>query len=405
VQYIAIQEFIPEEQRASDRCIWCGGHAPKNRAHIISRKLTTRARRCPVLRFSVCQDCNSACGRVEEWVLRHTPLSWIRFMRYLDSNRASNARTVPSYFFDNRLKEWIVFRLDSIRQEYTIPAQLFVREQAQLLMLTQSDQPAHEKELSQILTAARQGQYAIQDRLTLPEGFAPRLMLQQGHVVLICRSREATKLLDHALACHELNPEPAHRMQLENSGQKRHHFSWSPVNWARFCAKTAYETLCLFEGSSVCLSPPYSRVREFVRDGKCSEGRELIFDERGPMRDTDTPLPVHLDLTVGQNAPVPLTAVVGHCDAAMHSVLLHEVCGWVVSSISFAGFPPSVIVLAGPDAHLSDLYELIYDDQEETYHFLRLAYDRTKPVIPLPLKGNLAESIYTTYRLRPTPLA
>ncbi len=88
----------------------------------------------------------------------------------------------------------------------------------------------------------------------------------------------------------------------------------------------------------------------------------------------------------------------------MHSVLLYEVSGWVVSSISFAGFPPSIIILAGPDAHLNDLYELIYNDEDETYHFLRLAYDQSKPVIPLPLSGNSAERVLATYKLRQIPL-
>ncbi len=404
MQYIAVQEFIPEEHEAADRCIWCGRRASKNRAHIISRKLSVRAQRCPVLRFSVCQDCNSACGRVEEWVLRYTPLSWIRFMRYLDSNRASNTRTVPSCFFDSSLNQWIIFHLDPVREEYAIPPQLFVSDRDEIFMLTQSDQRMHENELCRVLTAVRQGTFAVDERPTLPEGFAPRLMLQQEHVVLVCRRRETMKVVVRALASRGPDKTLAHRIRLKNSGQRRHHFKWSPVNWARFCAKTAYETLCLFEGSSTCLLPPYRRVRDFVRSGECSEGRELVFDEKGPMRDVDVPLPVCLDLTIGQNAPRPLVVMTGCCDAAMHSVLLQETSGWVVSSVSFAGFPPSVIVLAGPNAHLNDLYELIYDDEEEAYHFVRLAYDQTKPIIPLPLSGELVENMRATYRLRQIPL-
>ncbi len=83
----------------------------------------------------------------------------------------------------------------------------------------------------------------------------------------------------------------------------------------------------------------------------------------------------------------------------MHIVTLYEIRGWVIASVVFAGFPPSVLILGGPDEHLHDLYELIYNDQEAVFDFVCLAYDQAKPVIPMPVPGDRFSDLAETYRL------
>ena len=65
----------------------------------------------------------------------------------------------------------------------------------------------------------------------------------------------------------------------------------------------------------------------------------------------------------------------------------------------FGGFPPSVLILGGPDEHLVDLYQLIYDDEEAIFDFICLAYDQTKPVIPMPVPGDSFSDLAETYGL------
>jgi len=400
MNHLAVQQFLPEEHQESGCCIWCGGKKPKNRAHIISRKLSDNASRSPVLRFSVCHDCNSACGELEKWVLRYTPLTWIRFMMYLGANRLGDTKDVPSYFFSQNLGEWIVFHLDANRQTYMISTQLLINRKGAISLLTQSDQTIHGKELNQMITMVRCSDFIVDERASMPKDFSPRLILEGGQTILICRNRSDIKLVVNSVLSLDKKPKTVRRMQLENTGQERYHFKWSRLNWARFCSKTAYEALCLFEGGSVCLSPSYKTIRQFVREGLTKTGREVIFSEKGPIRDIDTPKPIYIDLTVGQNAPVPIPALMAHCEPGMHYIVLYEINGWILSSVTFAGFPPSVVVMGGPNTHLKDLYQLIYDDIDKAYDFVRLAYDKSRPVFTIPVEGELFNSLRLTYNLR-----
>lgn len=109
-------------------------------------------------------------------------------------------------------------------------------------------------------------------------------------------------------------------------------------------------------------------------------------------------MPVFIDLTPGQAAP-PVAALLAHGEPGMHIVTLYEIRGWVIASVVFAGFPPSVLILGGPDEHLHDLYELIYNDQEAVFDFVCLAYDQAKPVIPMPVPGDRFSDLAETYRL------
>jgi hypothetical protein len=86
----------------------------------------------------------------------------------------------------------------------------------------------------------------------------------------------------------------------------------------------------------------------------------------------------------------------------MHAVALYEIGGWICSSISIAGFPPSFLVLAGPDAHLDDFYIAIYDDEEDEFHYLKLPNDCQSPLVALPLeeRGDFTQ-VFETYHLKP----
>ncbi len=63
--------------------------------------------------------------------------------------------------------------------------------------------------------------------------------------------------------------------------------------------------------------------------------------------------------------------------------------------------PRQRIVMADPGCHLGDLYQMVYDDEEDQFHFLRLACDHNKPIIPLDVDEIVGSGIARTYGLKP----
>ena len=400
MEFLAFQQFQPRERKASPSCIWCGQVAPTNRAHVISRKLTTGAGNAPTLRFNVCERCNSRCGNIEQWILRFSPLSWVRMMLYLRPGSKSTTRHIPSYFFSGMLNDWVVFHLDGTTRSYAISTQLLLPPDSGPTLLTEMPQERHERLLSRIMVALRDKAYKTDIRASLPTEFSARALLENEQVLLIARTEiDAQQFTRHASRVDCSRPD-ARRVRLENTGREQHHFRWSKANWARFCAKMAFEALCLFEGGDKCLRPAFRLVRKFVTCGALQTGREIVFDEKGPRFAQDVPGFVFIDLTVGQGAPQPIGALMPRAEPGMHLVILYEVRGFVLASVVVAGFPPSVLVLGGPDEHLDDLYQLIYDDQMSTFDFVRLAYDQTKPIVPMPVQGDSFSDLAETYGLR-----
>jgi hypothetical protein len=404
MDFVAFQQFSPVERPVSGHCIWCGQKGRKNRAHIISRKLTTNARNAPTLRLSVCESCNTACGRLEEWVLRFTPLSWLRLMLYVGAQGKGTSRHVPSYLFSDSLQEWVVFHLDARTRSHVVATQLIRPFDEHPTLLTQVPPEEHEALLGDITTSILNHAYLTDIRSSLPQTFAMRFLLSGDKTLLIARTKaEASRAAIRPLALDHSRSK-IQRTQLDNSGRERVHFRWSKGNWTRFCAKAAMEALCLFEGGDRCLAPAFQMVREFVIRGGLETGKEILFDRHGPVGDGDVPIVPVVDLTMGQNVPESIAAVVPSSEAGMHMIAIYEIHGWVLASVVFAGFPPAILVLGGPGEHLPDFYQLIYDEQEESFDFVRLAYDRTKPIIPLPIPGSRFRDLADTYGLMPNAL-
>lgn len=398
MEFIALQEFLPKERALERRCIWCERTAPTNRSHIVSRKLTSAATNSPTLRMSVCVTCNSACGNLEEWVLRFTPLSWVRFMQYLGPGAECSSHHVPSYFFSEVFKDWIVFHLDAKSRAYSVETQLILLSDSQVQLITQLPREAHDATIRAIEEAIQSEAFKTEIRSSLPADFGPRLLLASSAVLIARRDSDMQRFLEHARP--RRGSGQAQAIRVGNSGQERWHFQWSRVNWARFAAKTALEALCLFEGQARCLEPSFAAVRKFVLNTPNRPSNEAVFDERGPTQLNDALRPIALDLTIEQSAPETLFAFAGQCETAMHRVMLYEIDGWVLASVSFAGFPATTLVLAGPNEHLNDFYQMVYDDDESTYHFTKLAFDQTRPVIPLPVSTDVAIRISNTYKLK-----
>jgi hypothetical protein len=403
LNFLAFQEFLPIEQKETGRCIWCGKVAPVNRAHIISKKLTKHAKCAPTLRFRVCQACNSLCGDLELWILRKTPLSFVRMMLYAGTNTAVGRSQFQSYFYSEVIGNWVVFQLDSASQSHSIGTQLILSSEKRTLLISQEPKENIEKVLKSIQASVRKETVNKDVRPSLPVDFAPRLLLLESDTsVAIARSEtEIQQVLQTALLLHQ-KPEKGMYQCLNPKGSARQHFQWSRLNWARFCAKTALESLCLFEGGEVCLKPEFDRVRDFVINGTLAKGREIIFERTGPRSDGDVPMPVYLDLTEEQTAPKYITGILPQTDLGGHIVILYEIHGLVMASIVFSGFPPSVLILAGPNVHLKDVYQMIYDYDESEFHFLRLAYDNRSPAIPFSMPGKSFAELVETYRLRGT---
>ncbi len=227
MEFLALQQFVPQEQKPCDRCIWCGQVSPANRAHIISRKLTTAARNAPTLRFNVCKTCNSTCGRLEEWILRFTPLSFLRVMLYLPPGSEGTTRYVPSYFFSAVLNDWIVFHLDGKTRSYVVSPQLILSPKFGAKLFIEPPQELHEQMIKRMMAALQDKTYSIDVRVSLPADFSPRLVLDKERVLLIARTDIDSQrfIEDTAYLDKHVQKEPP--LRLENTGREQHHFRWS----------------------------------------------------------------------------------------------------------------------------------------------------------------------------------
>jgi hypothetical protein len=395
--YIAFQQFNPEEHQNDKRCIWCGKEYPHNKSHIISRKLTLTSHHSAILEYSVCQNCNSKCGQLENWVLRNSPLGWTRFFFYLSSNKDSNTGTIPSYFWDEDQHEWIIYSLEGRKRVKTIDCQFILKQNGQLMLVT--ERPG--TQLNILLGTIGTNTHILDIRPSLPDDFSPRALISHDKVIVIARSQEATSLFIQKITNSEISEESKNRKRLKSSPQNRQHFRWSRENWIKLCAKISYETLCLFEGSEYCLKSDFDRVRTYVLSGVSEHYHEIVFDEHGPLCSQDIPNTYGgIDITNDQHAPENFVALLPFISPGMHSVNLYEIDGWIYSSISIAGFPACCLVLGGPNMHLRDMYTLIYDNQTDDFHTVCLAYDPNKPAIPIFIEGNMSESLVRTYKLR-----
>lgn len=396
-EYIAVQQFTPKEHQSERRCIWCGKEAPRNKAHIISRKLTLASHQSAILKYSVCQRCNSKCGQIEGWILRNSPLGWIRLFYYLGSNRDSDSSAIPSYFYAQDYHEWLVYRLEGRKSAKTIETQLILQKDGRIVLFSKQA----ESQFDAILNCIRTGTYATEEKFSLPEDFSPRVLVSQEQVTVIARTQKELVLLIDTIRSISWYEEFRARIQLEGAEYNRQHFKWSRENWVKLCAKISYETLCLFEGSEYCLKPDFERVRSFVLAGVSNRYREVVFNEHGPLDARDIPNTQGcIDMTQGQDCPRDFLALLPNISPGMHGVILYELDGWVCSSVSISGFPACSIVLGGPDVHLRDLYTLVYDNQTDDFDTVCLAYDRLRPVIPLSVQGHMREALVRTYKLR-----
>ncbi|MCJ7655412.1 MAG: hypothetical protein MUO97_08985 [Dehalococcoidia bacterium] len=330
--------------------------------------------------------------------MRKSPLGWIRFFYYLGSNKTSDSSAIPSYFYAEDQHEWLIYRLEGKKSNRTIDSQLILTKDKQLKLIAEH---TPDEQFDIIRSRIKRGEYKTDIRPTLPEDFSPRALLDRDQTIVIARTQSEIDSFIDALCDTRLQEEKRHRVQPISSGPDRQHFEWSKENWIKFCAKIAYETICLFEGSERCLQPEFERVRSFVLAGTSEHDRELLFDEQGPLGQQDVPNTlVGVDLTCGQECPRDFLSLSPRVDPGMHSVVLYEIDGWVCSSVSISGLPATLLVLGGPDVHLSDLYMLVYDDQTDEFDTVCLAYDLAQPVIPLPLQGHMLEALTRTYKLK-----
>jgi hypothetical protein len=306
--------------------------------------------------------------------------------------------TVPSYFYANNLGEWLVYHIETGGRKI-IPSQVLLLRDGSIKLFSQKLQNTHESEAEAIVTSLRNRRFRADINIKLPADFCPRALFEKGTVVVIARTDKDCKLFLKELLTQKFDITSGNLFHLGGSAQDRQHFRWSRINWLKFCAKISYETLCLFEGPRRCLEPEFEMIRNYVLQGPSQKSRELVFTNHGPFSASDTPTFVNADLSVEQKYP-SLPAMLGHVEAGMHNIIIHECEGWVCSSVAIAGFPPCFLVMGGPNAHLADLYQMLYDEENDRFHFLRLAYDQTRPVIPLQVEGDIKETIARTYKLK-----
>jgi hypothetical protein len=314
----------------------------------------------------------------------------------LSSNKESDSSAIPSYFYAEDQHEWLVYRLEGGRLTKTIDSQLILNKDGQLIFIT--EQP--ESQLDTIRSRIRIGAQIVDVRPSLPEDFSPRALVSREQVIVVARTQQEIVLFIDVIRNTNWCDKSRNRVQPQSTGGNRQHFKWSRENWVKFCAKISYETLCLFEGSEYCLKSDFERVRSFVLAGISGHYREIVFNEHGPLGSRDIPnIQGCIDMTQGQDCPQDFFALLPNISSGMHEVILYEIDGWVCSGVSISGFPACCIVLGGPDSHLRDLYMLVYDNQTDDFDTVCLAYDRYRPIIPLPVQGNMKEALVRTYKL------
>lgn len=367
-----LTEVLPSEFELNTQCIWCMQDAKKNRAHIISKKLTRNVSNAPILKFSVCSKCNTKCGRLEEWVLSRTPLQWIKLMLYLGVNSKATSEHIPSYYFSSLLNEWIVFNLfadKDTRNYHHVKTQLIITKEEKPIFISMNLNPAQDKVFELFKNALEENSYILDSNPSLPKTFSSRLLLHKDKVILIVRNKNQIVKVKNFMNANYI-VKKIERLKLNPTNDEEIHFKWSRVNWAKFCAKSAFEALCLFEGSKKCLKPTFDQIRKFVLEPLEKNAKNVIFDKRGP-KDNSFFYPIHLDLTNTQNAPSTIKAILLDPIPGTHDIILYEVQGWIITSVTFAGFPPVVLILGGPNETLNDVYIMRYDYQNSKYKFYK----------------------------------
>lgn len=364
-----IIEILPSEFKLNTKCIWCKKNAKKNRAHIISKKLTLNVSNAPILKFSVCARCNSICGKLEEWVLSRTPLSWVKLMLYIAPDSKATSGN-PSYYFSSVFDEWVVFNIyanKEIRNLHHVKTQFIIKEGKNPILLAMELISSTNELIELFRQSIKENSYILDINDSLPNTFSPRILLHEDKVILIVRD-ENQEIYIKDFMSNKYEAKEIKRLKA-NPSDDEIHFKWSKVNWIKFCAKSAFEALCLFEGSEKCLKSAFDEVRKFVLSPLEKNFKNIVFDKKGP-RDNSFLYPIHVDLT--NNAPEIIKAILPEPIPGTHEIILYEVKGWIVTSVIFAGFSPVVLILSGPNETLNNIYKMHYDYQKDKYEFFKI---------------------------------
>lgn len=370
------KEIYPSELKLNKECIWCKKNNKKNRAHIISKKLTLNVHNAPVLKFGVCESCNSICGKLEEWILSRTPLNWIKLMLYVGGSSKAKSKS-PAYYFSSVINEWIVFSIyaDKERRNYHHTAiQFIIPNNDKNAYLASSNLMINVSETIDFFKQSiRNKTYRIDNNKSLPKTFSPRLILDNNNVILIIKDKSEIGIVESFIKdiTNDVQMNNGKLLKL-NPTDSRIHYKWSTINWTKFCAKSAFEALYLFKGSDLCLKDSFNNLREFVLSPLEKAKIDVVFNNKGP---TDYRFlnPIHVDLTNASPSTIP--ALIPDTKNGQHEVVLYEVNGWLVATVVFTGFPPVVLVLASDIEKLDLVYKMYYDYKEEKYYF----YELSKP--------------------------
>jgi hypothetical protein len=313
----------------------------------------------------------------------------MRLVCYPSSNRDSDSSRIVSYFFEAALTEWLAFVRKG--QQHEILDQFVLREGVVTLHTQKppEEAPATTAVAIRCLSDHRHREFADP---RLPSDFNPRVIVDDGQAFAVARNRGDLRAVVAALCEPSVVPVDPVRNLIDDSGRLWQRYRWSKMNWTRYCGKIALEFLCLYKGATYCLNSDFDGVRAFASSDIDRTGRELVFDEHGPQASSDVPAPVFVDLTTTQDAPT-IQAPLPPQEAGSHTIVVFEDEGWVSCAISLCGLPPSVLILGKPTERLGDLFFAAYNDDSDGFRHLRLACDRGKPVIPLPVRGDLTKFV------------
>ena len=370
------KEIYPSELKLNKECIWCKKNNKKNRAHIISKKLTLNVHNAPVLKFGVCESCNSICGKLEEWILSRTPLNWIKLMLYVGGGSEATSKS-PAYYFSSVINEWIVFSIyvdKETRNYHHVATQFIIPNNDKNAFLTSFDLMTNVSETIDLFKQSIKNKtYKVDNNKSLPKTFSPRLILDNNNVILIIKDKNEIDIVESFIKDIKNDSQMKNGKILKlNPRDSRIHYKWSTINWTKFCAKSAFEALYLFKGSDLCLKATFNNLREFVLSPLEKAKIDVVFNNKRPT-DYRFLTPIHVDLT--NNSPSTIPALIPDTKNGQHEVILYEVNGWLVATVLFTGFPPVVLVLASDIEKLDLVYKMYYDYKEEKYYF----YELSKP--------------------------
>jgi hypothetical protein len=357
-------------------CIWCKEQKSKNKGHIFSKRLIKTNNANNVLKDSVCESCNSFFGKtIEDWFLKYSPLGvWTQQYFQPDVIQLKSLKYVPNLFWSDTYKEWILFNHDDVPD--IIGTQLILNTAEELLLIY--------NDVSGELT--REGlrpiedkfyQSAIENKFTkyitdkLPYNFNPRLFLFKNEFILVAISEsDGEKLLKKVNQKQDINKQKEEsftRTSFKSLDRLTINYYWSIQRYMKWCAKLAFEFLCLYKDASFCLRKEFNDFRIQILKNNKYDKHIIPFEEKKGLRVNRLTAPGWLSY-VNYKKSIKGFPLIGTERPHRHKIFIYESDGYLLATVQLFNIEPCQLVIA-KSISLQEIYYTEYDYINDTLEF------------------------------------